>query len=484
MADLLRRFFETNEIVFFFLYGQVFFVVGLAIALQSRQHSRLALTESLPFLAIFGIANGLAQWGHVFIPIQATYLPGTLIVALQFAQVSLLAISFAALMRFGLQLVTPKPVPQPWATWLPVGLLVVWEGTLIGSWLLRVAPDDVLLTNWEVFGRYLLAGPSALVAAMGLHWHAQQEIKPLNLPRIERFLRTASLSLGALALLNGVIVPDAPFVPANVLNYSLLERTIGVPIQVFLSICGVLLAYNVIRAMEIFQIETAQVLEEAERTRVLMADRERIGRELHDGTIQSIYAAGLMIEGATYLIDDSPDEAKKKLSEVMKSLNNTIQEIRRYIFDLRAEPETKTADLGESLSQVLRDLRINTLLSVDLTVDGKDPHVLTPERRQHILRIVREALSNISRHAQAKRVVVRLHWGGDALRLRIADDGIGLTSLPGDDGNGQGLRNMRERTMLLGGRLTISGQPGRGVVIDLEVPYEYEGARRGVMPIL
>jgi signal transduction histidine kinase len=293
----------------------------------------------------------------------------------------------------------------------------------------------------------------------------------------------ASLSLVALAVLNGLIVPNAPFFPANVLNYSLLERTIGVPIQAFRSIFGLLLAYSVIQALEIFRIETAQALEEAERARVLIADRERIGRELHDGTIQSIYAAGLMLEGAAYLIDDAPNEAKEKLSTVMKSLNNTIQEIRRYIFDLRGEPEIEAGELEEGLSKMLRDLRVNTLLSVDFDVNGNDPHVLTAERRRHLLRIVREALTNISRHAQAKRVLVRLQWGVDALRLRIADDGIGMTNLP-NDGRGHGLRNMRERTMLLGGKLTISGQPGRGVVLDLEVPYEYEVAKRGVTPIL
>ncbi len=480
MIDLLRSFFKTNEAVFFFLYGQVFFVVGLAIALQSRKYSRLAVTRSLPFLGVFGIASGLAEWGNVFIPIQAAYLPAKLIAALQFVQVSLLALSFAALMRFGLQLMTSEP---GWVRWLPVGLLIVWQTTLVGSWLLRLAPDDVLLIDWEVVGRYLLGGPSAIVAALGFYWHIRQEIKPLNLPRIEHFLQMTSLSLVALGLLNGLIVPDAPFAPANVLNYSLLERTIGIPIQVFLSICGVILAYSLIRAMEIFQIETAQVLKEAERARLLMADRDRIGRELHDGTIQSIYAAGLMIESATYLIDDSPDQAKKKLGQVMESLNDTIQEIRHFIFDLRAKPENGGDDLGKILSQSLRDLRINTLLSVDLSVDGDDPHLLTSERQQHIVGIVREAFTNISRHAQAKRVAVHLQWRTDSLRLRITDDGIGLTSPPGD-GRGQGLRNMRERTMLLGGKLTVSGQPGRGVVIDLEVPYEYEGAKRGVMPIL
>ena len=83
---------------------------------------------------------------------------------------------------------------------------------------------------------------------------------------------------------------------------------------------GVLLAYSVIRAMEVFEIETAQVLEEAERTRAVMADRDRIGRELHDGTIQSIYAAGLMLESVDYLIDGSPDDAKEKLAEVSLGL--------------------------------------------------------------------------------------------------------------------------------------------------------------------
>jgi signal transduction histidine kinase len=348
---------------------------------------------------------------------------------------------------------------------------------------LRLAPDDVLLTYWEVAARYLLAGPAAIIAAFGIQRHIRQEIEPLNLPRIERFLNLASLSLVALALLTGLMVPRAPFFPASVLNYGLLEGNIGVPIQVFRSIFGLLLAYSVIQAMEIFRIETARALEEAERAQVLIEDRERIGRELHDGTIQSIYAAGLMLESAAYLIDDSPGEAKDKLSAVMKSLNDTIREIRRYIFDLRGEPEIESGALEEGLEKMLRDLRVNTLLSVDFDVDGDDPHVLTAEQRRHVLRIVREALTNISRHAQAKRVLVRLQWGLDALRLRIVDDGIGMTNLP-NDGKGQGLRNMRERTMLLGGNLTISGKPGRGVVLELEVPYAHEVAKRGVTPIL
>jgi len=470
MVYWLHQFFETNRFFFMFVYGQVFFAMGLAIALQSRRYSRLSLVRCLPFLAVFGVANGLAQWGQIFIPIQAGYLSPHQISALEFVRVSLLALSFASLMRFGLLLLTPSRLPQGWGTWLPVALLVAWEAALVGSWLLEVASEQVLLGWGETLIYFCLAGPSAFVAALGLHHHVQQEIRPRNLLAIERHLRTASFSLIILAAMQIVFVANAPFPFAYASNRDLLERYIGVPIYVFLSILGVILAYSMIRAMEIFQIETGQALQEAARTRLLMADRERIGRELHDGTIQSIYAAGLVLESASYLVDDSPSAAKTKMAEVMQSLNDTIQEVRRYIYDLRAEPEAESIHLDQNLAQLARDLGINALLTVDVVMEGKDPHRLTPGQHQHILRIAQEAFVNTARHARAKRVDVRLQWGEDRLNLRIADDGIGFTFLS-NDGHGHGLRNMRERVNLLGGMLAIDSDLGRGVIIDLEVPY-------------
>jgi hypothetical protein len=75
MADFVREFFSLNQMVIYFVYGQVFFVLGLILALQSWRHTRLALARSLKWLAAFGIIHGLHEWGHVFIPLQAEYLP-------------------------------------------------------------------------------------------------------------------------------------------------------------------------------------------------------------------------------------------------------------------------------------------------------------------------------------------------------------------------------------------------------------------------
>jgi signal transduction histidine kinase len=292
-----------------------------------------------------------------------------------------------------------------------------------------------------------------------------------------RYMRLSEFALLGYVILGGVIVPEAGFFPASVLNQSLLYETIGIPIYIFRATCGLVLAYSIIRAGETFQQQTEHIIEEAHDASLLLDDRERISRELHDNTIQSIYAAGLMLESASYAIDDSPRQAKTMLARAMDDLNAIIQDLRRYIFDLRAYgDDLKTSPLAESLEKMLEDLRINTLLSVDMSVDGEDEGLLSAQEKEHVLRIAREALTNAAKHSHAVNVAIRLQWGPDEMRLRIADDGVGMNGSPEGGANfnnsGHGLRNMRERAALLGGALRISGQKGRGVVLDLEVPYK------------
>jgi signal transduction histidine kinase len=174
-----------------------------------------------------------------------------------------------------------------------------------------------------------------------------------------------------------------------------------------------------------------------------------------------------MLEGVMQLMPNDPAAAQEQLSHVMRSLNQAIQDIRRYIFDLRGKmPE---ADLQTGLEQLLRDFRVNTLLETELTVHGDGARPLRGERRGHVFQIVREALSNTARHARARKVAVDLAFRPDSLQLRIADDGVGLDQ--NNVGTGQGLRNIRERVRLLEGQLDIDSAPGEGVTMTLTVPY-------------
>ncbi len=208
-------------------------------------------------------------------------------------------------------------------------------------------------------------------------------------------------------------------------------------------------------------------LDEVERAQLLAADRERIGRELHDGVIQTIYAAGLMVEGAKYEMDKNPQQAMMHLDQVTETLDATIREIRHYIFDLRGEVSGEA--LVPDLHHLLQEFEANTYLRTRLEVINEPLGPLQRERRHHLHQIVREALSNVARHAHAQSVVVSIIYSDDGIDLHIVDDGVGMERIPIH--KGYGLRNIRERVRLLDGTLKIESAPGQGVTLHISVPY-------------
>jgi signal transduction histidine kinase len=319
----------------------------------------------------------------------------------------------------------------------------------------------------EIAARYGLALPGGLVGAWGLCRHAYRSIEPGRLRLVRPQMRVTGIALGVFGLLGGLIGPRAPFFPANWLNQDQFLQVTGIPPSLLLGLCGVAIIYGVVRALNLVLNEIELWLEGVERTQALARERERIGRELHDGIIQSIYAAGLILEGARQSISQEPEVAQAQLTRAIQSLNQTIQDIRRYIFDLRGElpPE----DLETGLHKMLRDFRVNTLLQTEFVVEGAGPRPLGAERRQHIFQIAREALANVARHAQARQVKVRLYYGVNALQLSISDDGVGLLALPIN--RGQGLRNIRERARLLDGMLDVDTGANKGMTLILTVPY-------------
>jgi signal transduction histidine kinase len=478
MREALLQFFQNNQIVVYAIYGQTFFILGLATALQSRKYSRLKLAGSLPLLAGFGLTHGLVEWGYIFIPMQAQYLPASAVEALHLVQMFLLVSSFTMLLRFGVQLNTPELFSPHWGRVVPWTWYGVWWASLFAALLSGLGSPSQLHPYWEIVARYTMAFPGEVLAAYGLCRHADY-IRSMGLPHVVSSLRLAGLALAVYAFFSGLVGPAAPFFPANWLNSALIEGLTGIPVPIFRSACGLVLTYSMIRALEVFQLETDRLIEDMERRYLLTSERERIGRELHDGTIQSIYAAGLMIEDAARRLTDEPATARARLDQAMSSLNQTIQDIRRYIFELRTA--NGSAGLAEEIKTLVKDFRVNTLVEVELRTEGQPAHELSPDHCQQVVQIVREALSNIARHAHARRVVVSLHWHDDEFSLEVGDDGMGFdvrSAMPvGDSGAppagsmGRGLWNMRERAELLGGRLELVSAPGQGTRVRLDASY-------------
>jgi signal transduction histidine kinase len=320
----------------------------------------------------------------------------------------------------------------------------------------------------DALARYFIGFPGGLVAAYGLRQHALDRIKPLRVPHIVNMLRFAGIMLAFYAVLSGLIPPPVPFFPGNILNSEVVADWIVFPPPVLRSVVGLGLVIAIIRALEVFDLETERIIESMEQQQILTTERERLGRELHDGAIQKVYTAGLLVESAQKLAENE-DPLSARLEKAMVVLNDAIGDLRQSLGDLQSAPQQEP--LSSALRRLVQDPRFQSLIKVNLILDLPSTGSLPPSRSDHILAIVNEALSNVIRHARADKVTITARQEADRLVLVIEDNGVGL---PAEITPGFGLRNIHDRARLLGGTVEINSLTGKGTSIQLEVPWRDE----------
>ncbi|MDO8616850.1 MAG: GAF domain-containing protein [Dehalococcoidia bacterium] len=215
-------------------------------------------------------------------------------------------------------------------------------------------------------------------------------------------------------------------------------------------------------------IETSQLYDRL-ASLARLEERERIGMDLHDGVIQAIYAVGLRLEDVADRLADSNGDARAALDKTMDDLNKVIKDIRSYIFDLRPSM-SQVADLPQAIRQLAKDLRLNTLMDVQVEVAEPLTGLLDEAEALAFFHIAQEALNNISKHSRASRVQVRLLADERQVRLEVEDNGVGFQSAPGAAREGQGLRNMHDRARSVGATLSWESEPGKGTSVRALLP--------------
>lgn len=219
-----------------------------------------------------------------------------------------------------------------------------------------------------------------------------------------------------------------------------------------------LLLLNAFAAQAGLAIERARAREDREQL-LVVSDRERIARDLHDVVIQRLFASGLQLQTAAAMAV-KPDVAKR-IGTVVDDLDSTIRDIRGAIFQLRAPVE-------QSLRAEVRSLVSSAAQSLDfkpnLVLDGALDSVVPDELRSELLAVLREALSNVVRHAEASRVDIRISVDSEHLAASVADDGKGGARERG------GLRNLRERAEVLGGECVVGAVEPSGTRLLWRVP--------------
>ena len=220
-------------------------------------------------------------------------------------------------------------------------------------------------------------------------------------------------------------------------------------------------------------IENARLYEQVGRISVL-EERQRIGMDLHDGAMQSLYGVGLLLEDAAERTAEQPEAARRVMTRAVELLNGTIAELRRYVMGLRPIRGAERP-LSESLPTLASQLGREALLDVQVEVDADAETALDPEQREATFYIAADALTNVARHARARSATVSFARSDGGVVLEVRDDGVGFESA--GHGAGLGLRNMRERAFVAGGRLHVSSAPGRGTLVRLELALQREVAR-------
>jgi signal transduction histidine kinase len=222
-------------------------------------------------------------------------------------------------------------------------------------------------------------------------------------------------------------------------------------------------------------IESSQFYDKMESL-ARLEERERIGMDLHDGVMQSIYAVGLQLEAGLERLDDSPDESKDIVERAIETLNSVIKDIRSYIMDLRPRVSV-VADLPDAIQQLVEDVRVNTLVEAEVTIDGSVAglSVINQTEAIALFHIAQEALSNVIKHSRASHVAVRLSVDDRAVAVEVRDNGVGIDERRAEAYDRQGLRNMRDRARSVGANLVLDSQPGRGTTVRVELPLRNEG---------
>jgi signal transduction histidine kinase len=201
----------------------------------------------------------------------------------------------------------------------------------------------------------------------------------------------------------------------------------------------------------------------AARHRVMLAeDHERIARDLHDTVIQRLFASGLILQS---VLGTVPEKARQKIERIIDDQDDAIRELRTAIFGLankRSAGRTVRVVVNDLVDESARVLGFRPTLHFSGVLD-----TVTDEVTAEVAAVVREALSNVARHAHARRVEVSLMHSADRLQLVVSDDGDGI---PASHRLGSGLLNMHDRAQRLGGTCKVSSGDGSGTVVRWNVP--------------
>ena len=214
------------------------------------------------------------------------------------------------------------------------------------------------------------------------------------------------------------------------------------------------------------------------RRLAVLEERERIGMDLHDGIIQSIYAVGLTLEHARLILGEEPEQTRKRIDQSIEDLNSTIRDLRAFIMDMRPR-QLYEENLMDGLKRLVNEFQANSLVETTLSGPSEGLENLPDAHAVALFHICQEALANTAKHAQANKVEVTVWTTQDRVLMEVHDDGRGFDPQKVRFTLGHGISNMQTRARNVGGDLEITTEQGKGTTILAWMPYSRENQKTG-----
>lgn len=486
----MAEFFTRNIIIVYFFYGLSFFIMGFAVLLEFGHSSKLDFARALKPLVGFGLVHGLHEWFEMFLiirertsgPFESDWILPVRLIAL--------AVSFLFLIAFGARLIA-----GPGKRKVYLGMLTatsaIWIIGLFGILFNIPQPENRAIAT-DVYTRYALAIPGAALTAWGLIIQRRNFIQA----GMSTFGRDVLMAAVAFAMYGGigqVFASPSVIFPSNFLNSIVFLEWFGFPIQVFRAIVATMAAIFITRSLRAFVVESNQrvdelrnaQLAEQQRLEALKAEllhrtviaqeseRQRIARELHDETGQTLTALGLGLRGMSRTISSNSHRAIEQAVQLEKLAMDGIQELQRMVAGLHP-PQLDDLGLLAAIRWYANDITKRYGIKINIANHGGKP-ALSSDVRSVVFRIAQEAINNVVRHANADKIDIRLDYSIDNIYLRVEDNGQGfdtnvVLAKKAGKPTAWGLLGMVERASLVGGTCNIFSHPGKGTLIEVNVP--------------
>jgi signal transduction histidine kinase len=486
----MSEFFTQNIIIVYFFYGLSFFVMGLAVLIEVGHASELDFSRALRPLIGFGLIHGCHEWFEMFLIIHARLYGPTDAGWVLPVRLIALATSFLFLIAFGARLITGVEKRKLYLTMLSV-ITAIWVIGLVGV-LLNQSNSQMRAIAADVYTRYALAIPGAVLTVWGLLIQRRKFIQ-IGMPGIGRDLLFAAIAFGLYGVIGQLFTSPSIIFPSEYLNSEVFLRWFGFPVQVFRAATAMMAAIFITRSLRAFEVESnrritdlrdAQLAEQQRldelraellhRTVIAQeSERQRIARELHDETGQTLTALGMGLRGMSEMISTNRNRAVEQANQLEKLAMHGVEELQRMVAGLHP-PQLDDLGLLAALRWYASDTSSRFGIRINIVNHGIKPS-LSSDVRAVVFRIAQEAITNVVRHANASKIDLQLDYSSDNIYLRVEDNGQGfntdevLKKKPGKPA-AWGLLGMVERASLVGGTCNIFSHPGKGTLIEVNVP--------------